>query len=59
MQQMSTHLVLLLPELFVLLYESLHLFLKLLALLSQTLVKLQHALVARAGHPQLQFIVLI
>ena len=55
---MSTHLVLLLPELFVLFYESLHLFLKLLALLSQTLVKLQHALVARAGHPQLQFIVL-
>ena len=56
---MSTHLVFLLPELFVLFYECQFLFLKLLALLPQTLVKLQHALVARAGHPQLQFIVLI
>ena len=56
---MSTNLVPLLPELFVLFYESQLLLLKLLTLLPQTLVKLQHTLVARAGHLQLQFIVLI
>ena len=56
---MSTNLVPLLPELFVLFYESQLLLLKLLTLLPQTLVKLQHALVARASHLQLQFIVLI
>jgi len=57
-RQADTDLVHLLPELLVLLYEGVFLLLKLLALLSQPLVELHHALVAKPGQLQLHLIVL-